>query len=286
MSWEENVRKVVPYTPGEQPNKAHMIKLNTNECPYPPAPGVTEALAGLKPEDFRLYPDPNADSLVSVLAEYYGLEKENVFVGVGSDDVLALAFQTFFNSDRPIVFPQITYSFYDVWAELFRIPYERPALDDSFHIKKEDYFKDTVFVIIADHNVRVYGDQIVPIDMFQIPAVIVSSDIPHQIFTNLTSQSDVLATALDLIGIDLSYPILGNSIFKDNKKNINLMIFDEIYAYRKEDKVAILVPNMPIKTYLYKDKKLIEIENDLVLEKEALALIYVLDDMYKNKSYK
>ncbi len=167
------------------------------------------------------------------------------------------------------------------------IKYADFAIGKFFELaKKEDYFKDTVFVVIADHNVRVYGDQIVPIDMFQIPAVIVSSDIPHQIFTNLTSQSDVLATALDLIGIDLSYPILGNSIFKDNKKNINLMIFDEIYAYRKEDKVAILVPNMPIKTYLYKDKKLIEIENDLVLEKEALALIYVLDDMYKNKSYK
>ncbi|MFY4769072.1 LTA synthase family protein [Aliarcobacter butzleri] len=167
------------------------------------------------------------------------------------------------------------------------IKYADFAIGKFFELaKKEDYFKDTVFVVIADHNVRVYGDQIVPIDMFQIPAVIVSSDIPHQIFTNLTSQSDVLATALDLIGIDLSYPILGNSIFKDNKKNINLMIFDEIYAYRKEDKVVILVPNMPIKTYLYKDKKLIEIENDLVLEKEALALIYVLDDMYKNKSYK
>ncbi|MCT7611267.1 LTA synthase family protein [Aliarcobacter butzleri] len=167
------------------------------------------------------------------------------------------------------------------------IKYADFAIGKFFELaKKKDYFKDTVFVVIADHNVRVYGDQIVPIDMFQIPAVIVSSDIPHQIFTNLTSQSDVLATALDLIGIDLSYPILGNSIFKDNKKNINLMIFDEIYAYRKEDKVAILVPNMPIKTYLYKDKKLIEIENDLVLEKEALALIYVLDDMYKNKSYK
>lgn len=167
------------------------------------------------------------------------------------------------------------------------IKYADFAIGKFFELaKKEDYFKDTVFVVIADHNVRVYGDQIVPIDMFQIPAVIVSSDIPHQIFTNLTSQSDVLATALDLIGIDLSYPILGNSIFKDNKKNINLMIFDEIYAYRKEDKVAILVPNMPIKTYLYKDKKLIAIENDLVLEKEALALIYVLDDMYKNKSYK
>lgn len=167
------------------------------------------------------------------------------------------------------------------------IKYADFAIGKFFELaKKEDYFKDTVFVVIADHNVRVYGDQIVPIDMFQIPAVIVSSDIPHQIFTNLTSQSDVLATALDLIGIDLSYPILGNSIFKDNKKNINLMIFDEIYAYRKEDKVAILVPNMPIKTYLYKDKELTEIENDLVLEKEALALIYVLDDMYKNKSYK
>ncbi|MFY4808620.1 LTA synthase family protein [Aliarcobacter butzleri] len=167
------------------------------------------------------------------------------------------------------------------------IKYADFAIGKFFELaKKEDYFKDTVFVVIADHNVRVYGDQIVPIDMFQIPAVIVSTDIPHQIFTNLTSQSDVLATALDLIGIDLSYPILGNSIFKDNKKNINLMIFDEIYAYRKEDKVTILVPNMPIKTYLYKDKKLIEIENDLVLEKEALALIYVLDDMYKNKSYK
>lgn len=167
------------------------------------------------------------------------------------------------------------------------IKYADFAIGKFFELaKKENYFKDTVFVVIADHNVRVYGDQIVPIDMFQIPAVIVSSDIPHQIFTNLTSQSDVLATALDLIGIDLSYPILGNSIFKDNKKNINLMIFDEIYAYRKEDKVAILVPNMPIKTYLYKDKKLTEIENDLVLEKEALALIYVLDDMYKNKSYK
>lgn len=167
------------------------------------------------------------------------------------------------------------------------IKYADFAIGKFFELaKKEDYFKDTVFAVIADHNVRVYGDQIVPIDMFQIPAVIVSSDIPHQIFTNLTSQADVLATALDLIGIDLSYPILGNSIFKDNKKNINLMIFDEIYAYRKEDKVAILVPNMPIKTYLYKDKKLIETENDLVLEKEALALIYVLDDMYKNKSYK
>ena len=118
--------------------------------------------------------------------------------------------------------------------------------------------------------------------MFQIPAVIISSDVTPVIYNNLSSQADVLATALDLIGIDLSYPILGNSIFKDNKKEINLMLFDEIYAYRKGDKVAVLVPNLSAKTFLYKDKKLV---NEL-LEKEALALIYVLDDMYKNRSYK
>ena len=167
------------------------------------------------------------------------------------------------------------------------IKYADFAIGKFFELaKKESYFKNTVFVVISDHNVRVYGDQIVPIDMFQIPAVIISDEIPSQIFSRLTSQADVLATSLDLIGIDLSYPILGNSIFKDNKKDINLMLFDEIYAYRKDDKVAILVPNMPIKTYLYKDKKLLEIKEDSLLEKEALSLIYVLDDMYKNKSYK
>ena len=140
--------------------------------------------------------------------------------------------------------------------------------------------------MVADHNVRVYGDQVVPIDMFQIPAVIVSQDIKSLVYSKLSSQADVLATALDLIGVDLSYPILGNSIFKDNKKEINLMLFDETYAYRKSNKVAILIPNMDIKTYLYENKKLIEVEEDLTLEQEALALIYILDDMYKNRSFK
>ncbi|RXJ97208.1 sulfatase [Arcobacter sp. AHV-9/2010] len=152
--------------------------------------------------------------------------------------------------------------------------------------KQESYFKDTVFIIASDHNVRVYGDQVVPIDMFQIPAVIVNQDIKSLVYNKLSSQADVLATALDLIGVDLSYPILGNSIFKDNKKEINLMLFDETYAYRKNNRVAILIPNMDIKTYLYEDKKLIEVEEDLLLEQEALALIYILDDMYKNRSFK
>ncbi len=167
------------------------------------------------------------------------------------------------------------------------IKYADFAIGKFFELaKQEEYYKNTVFVVVADHNVRVYGDEIVPIDMFQIPAVIISSDEKPQVYDKLTSQPDILATALDLIGIDLSYPILGNSIFKDNKKEVNLMLFDEIYAYRKGDKVAIMIPNLPIKTYIYKDKKLLEIEKDLELEKEALSLIYVLDDMYQNKSYK
>ena len=95
MKWEENVRKVVPYVAGEQPNKPDMIKLNTNECPYPPAPGVRELAAGMDCDALRLYPDSNTTLLVDALAEYYGVKPGQVFVGVGSDDVLAMAFMTF-----------------------------------------------------------------------------------------------------------------------------------------------------------------------------------------------
>ena len=152
MSWENNVRRVVPYVPGEQPNKPNMIKLNTNECPYPPAKGVQEAMKDLHLADFRLYPDPEAGSLVETLAEYYGLTREQVFVGVGSDDVLAIAFQTFFNSEKPILFPQITYSFYDVWADLYRIPYEAIPLKDDFHINPVDYKKENGGIIFPNPN--------------------------------------------------------------------------------------------------------------------------------------
>ena len=151
-TWEENVRKVIPYTPGEQPNQPDMIKLNTNENPYPPAPGVEKALKEMDMDAMRLYPDPAAYDLVHAIAQMYSLKDEQVFVGVGSDDVLAMSFLTFFNGEKPVLFPDITYSFYDVWAELFRIPYERPALDDSFHIKKEDYFKENGGIIFPNPN--------------------------------------------------------------------------------------------------------------------------------------
>lgn len=151
-TWEQNIRKVVPYTPGEQPNQPDMVKLNTNENPYPPAPGVEKVLKEMDMSRLRLYPDPTAGDLVRAVAEYYHLSGEQVFVGVGSDDVLAMCFLTFFHSEKPILFPDITYSFYDVWADLFQIPYERPALDENFHIRKEDYFVSNGGVIFPNPN--------------------------------------------------------------------------------------------------------------------------------------
>lgn len=150
--WEANIRKVVPYVPGEQPKGGKLIKLNTNENPYPPAPGVLKALREMDPDQFRKYPDPAASALVEELAAYYGLGTDQVFVGVGSDDVIGMAFLTFFNSEKPILFPDITYSFYPVWADLFRIPYISPKLDENFCIIKEDFYQENGGIIFPNPN--------------------------------------------------------------------------------------------------------------------------------------
>ena len=151
-AWEENIRKVVPYIPGEQPQVKDIIKLNTNENPYPPSPGVKKAHEEMEVSRFALYPDPAAKELVTALESYHGLDAGQVFVGVGSDDVLALAFLTFFNSDKPILFPDVTYSFYPVWANVYRIPYECPKLTDDFRICPDDYKKENGGVVIANPN--------------------------------------------------------------------------------------------------------------------------------------
>lgn len=151
-AWEKNFRKVEPYVPGEQPKFDKMIKLNTNENPYPPAPGVLQAMKEFDVDKLRLYPDDKSDILVTALAEYYQVDKDQVFVGVGSDDVLGMAFLSFFNSDKPILFPDITYSFYQVWANLYKIPYETPTLDENFRINREDYYKENGGVVIANPN--------------------------------------------------------------------------------------------------------------------------------------
>lgn len=145
------IRKVEPYVPGEQPQEK-VIKLNTNENPYPPAPGVQKALETLRAEDFRLYPDPACGILVDALADEYGVGSDQVFVGVGSDDVISLCFLTFFNSGRPILFPDITYSFYKVWAGLYGIPYECPKLDDNFRIVREGYYRENGGIIFPNPN--------------------------------------------------------------------------------------------------------------------------------------
>lgn len=150
--WAANVRKVTPYVPGEQPQAKDIIKLNTNENPYPPSPGVFEMHGKVDVSRFSLYPELSAQSLVDCLAEYHGISNKEVFVGVGSDDVLASSFLTFFNSKKPILFPDITYSFYPVWADVYRIPYECQPLRDDFTIDISDYKKENGGVVIANPN--------------------------------------------------------------------------------------------------------------------------------------
>lgn len=145
-----NIRKVVPYTPGEQPKGTNIIKLNTNENPYPPSKKVMDSVRQI--ERLRMYPDPAATDLVEAIASYKGLAKDQVFVGVGSDDVLAMCFLTFFNGTLPILFPNITYSFYDVWADLFRVPYETVPLQEDFTICPKDYIRPNGGIIFPNPN--------------------------------------------------------------------------------------------------------------------------------------
>ncbi len=151
-AWEKNIRRVVPYVAGEQPNNKNMIKLNTNECPYPPSPMVEKAKEDFDIDCLRLYPDQNCTAINEALAEYYGIKSDMVYSGVGSDDVLSVVFMTFFNSNKPILFPEITYSFYPVWSELYKIPYETIPLDNNYHIVKENYYKENGGVIFPNPN--------------------------------------------------------------------------------------------------------------------------------------
>ena len=150
--WEQNFRDVEPYTPGEQPKDRNVIKLNTNENPYPPSPAVEKALREMDLARLRKYPDPAAEELTEAIADYYGITKDRVFPGVGSDDVIGMAFLTFFNGPKPVLFPNITYSFYDVWADLFKIPYETPALNENFEVVPEDYFRENGGIVLANPN--------------------------------------------------------------------------------------------------------------------------------------
>ncbi|MCM1226657.1 MAG: histidinol-phosphate transaminase [Clostridium sp.] len=152
MNWEDNVRRIEPYVPGEQPKDKNIIKLNTNENPYPPSPKAAEVMRTFEADRMKLYPDPNSEILVKALAEMYGVKQPQVFVGVGSDDVLSMAFMTFFNSHNQILFPDVTYSFYDVWAEVYKIPYKQIPLDENFRIVPSDYMTENGGIIFPNPN--------------------------------------------------------------------------------------------------------------------------------------
>jgi histidinol-phosphate aminotransferase len=150
--WSPFVRDLVPYVPGEQPKLTKLVKLNTNENPYGPSPKAIEAMRAEVNDNLRLYPDPNSDLLKQAVAGYYGIESNRVFLGNGSDEVLAHAYNAFFKHDKPLLFPDISYSFYPVYCGLYGIEYEAVPLDEHFQIRAEDYTRPNGGIIFPNPN--------------------------------------------------------------------------------------------------------------------------------------
>ena len=150
--WTDLVHRLDPYVPGEQPQDQQYVKLNTNENPYPPSPRVIEAIEAYDKARLKLYPDPESTRLRQALAERFAIDADEVFVGNGSDEVLAHAFQAFFKKDRPLLFPDISYSFYPVYCGLYGIEFRTIPLRDDFAIDVEDYTVDNGGIILPNPN--------------------------------------------------------------------------------------------------------------------------------------
>lgn len=150
--WSDFVHTLVPYVPGEQPKMERLVKLNTNENPYGPSPKALEAIAQVSDDALRLYPDPDASALKQAIADYYQVTSDQVFVGNGSDEVLAHLFLGFFKQDKPILFPDISYSFYQVYCGLYQIEFERVPLADDFSLAIEGYQKPNGGIIFPNPN--------------------------------------------------------------------------------------------------------------------------------------
>ena len=150
--WSRIVHDLTPYVPGEQPKVQNLIKLNTNENPYPPSEQVIQTLKSVADDKLKLYPDPNADALKQRIADYFGVTRQQVFVGNGSDEVLAHAFQALLKHDQPLLFPDITYSFYPVYCGLYGIQSQLIPLNDQFEINIEDYQRDCGAIIFPNPN--------------------------------------------------------------------------------------------------------------------------------------
>ncbi len=150
--WSPFVKDLVPYVPGEQPKLAKLVKLNTNENPYGPSPKALAAMQAELNDSLRLYPDPNGERLKQAVADYYGVQPTQVFVGNGSDEVLAHAFHGLFQHDKPLLFPDISYSFYPVYCGLYGIASEAIPLDEQFQIRIEDYARPNGGIVFPNPN--------------------------------------------------------------------------------------------------------------------------------------
>lgn len=150
--WSDLTRRLTPYVPGEQPRHQRLVKLNTNEAPYPPSPQVVAAIQGVDGETLRRYPDPESTALREAMAQYYGLDPQQVFLGNGSDEVLAHAFQGLLQQDQPLLFPDISYSFYPVWCELYGIAFEQIPLRDDFTVDVAAYARPNGGIILPNPN--------------------------------------------------------------------------------------------------------------------------------------
>ncbi len=259
MNWEKNIRTVVPYVAGEQPRDKNIIKLNTNECPYPPAPAVAKKLAEMDADSFRLYPDQNTTSIVSALSEYYKVRPEQIFVGVGSDDVLSLAFLTFFNSGKPILFPDVTYSFYDVWADLYRIPYKTVPLKEDWSIDIEGMKQENGGVIFPNPNA------------------------PTGLFTDIKSVEEIIAANRDVIVIvDEAYiDFGGESVLPLIESYDNLLVVQTFSKSRAMAgmRIGFCVGNEKLIKYL-SDVKFSFNSYTMNMPSQILGALAVEDDAY------
>jgi phosphoglycerol transferase MdoB-like AlkP superfamily enzyme len=160
--------------------------------------------------------------------------------------------------------------------------------------KNNGYYENTIFLIVADHNVRVYGDDSVPVNMFHIPGLILGGGVEAGVYDKISTQPDIIATTLDLVGVDFAYPVLGHSIYSDKKQELAFMQFNNNYALMDKDIVTVLRPGKEANTYRYdrnvslgiQDKHLIEIEHDIELEKDVLAFILSMNHLYENGQFK
>jgi histidinol-phosphate aminotransferase len=211
--WSQLVHSLTPYVPGEQPKVDNLIKLNTNENPYPPSPKVLEAISEQNNEKLRLYPDPNSDILKQSIADYHNLNPNQIFVGNGSDEVLAHAFQGLLKQDAPLLFPDITYSFYPVYCGLYGIEYNNVPLNNDFEIDITDYEQKCGGIIFPNPNaptgrllaldkvkalLEMHPNRVVLVDEAYIDfggqsAISLVNDYPNLLVTQTLSKSRSLA---------------------------------------------------------------------------------------------